>query len=1131
MVASYGSNSHNKEHRQTQQNAQMPRKKKSIDAAIASAWCDGCERGFSSLSYFSQHLWHASNRSCLAYFNSKKSSCESEPRAPKRRKLIQRREAIIRGEEVPASSTVERDSNATDDSVFDFEDDSEGEVTFPRVNEEALAELARESANLEDAAVNGGPTEENGANEAPVAQNEEEQAENDANAQNGEQCRDNEEDSMNETPVVPQLESFQEYVERAHVQFTGEFSEEMEAGIKLMHKFNQRGGSLELFDDVIKWHMEHSDATEYVTEAKLHRALIERYNLEGYLPKERSVLLPHSKETVNLATHCVKAGTADLLTDPRLDDDSFLFFNDDPTAGPPDDMDTVGDINTGKAYVETYRTLIEPQPTTECGRRRVLLPFILYLDGCVTGQFQNIGIEILKFTLGIFKGHIRNKHWAWRNLGFVKKVVTRKKTAEDNIRNSTHVDANNILADPNHRPKGTPRCSGPTPEFDSTLYENDSEEAEAQPQPQGNNRNRKRSIPQVKAQDFHKMLQVLLSGYQEMQEEGGLEWDFWYREKMHKLLFVPFIIFCKADSVEADKFCGLYGSKTEGVKCVCRVCTCPTSECSNPYLHPAPAKKTPEMISKLVREDTEESKAKLKDMSQHGIWNAMYGLRFGAHNNTGVHGAIPWENLHFLQLNWYKTTRECFFVQTGEQSALSRNMDSLFITMGNLLRRQSDRSLPRTMFKGGVREGLLQAHHMTGVMMVMALAMRTTQGANLLLNQSRGPQKQFFSGPDKVRDWIRCLESLLMFEMWLRKPEYSVALVKRACTKVKEIMSMVRTVGQRSRGMGDNRGVFHGVIHIPEMILNFGAPRHFDTQHNEKDHKLDKKTAKRTQQREDTFDMQVGKKVVQRHAVELAVFEIESGRKKWHYYRRLNNVIQDGSDCSESEECWADLCGTVVTYHLNQRTGLYSPKVHSRSVDKNKYKYDDQVSAILQELAADLEPLIGPLRAYGMLKVNSPGEKAQIYRAEPFNQGSPWHDWGTFHWSDQVGQPKVVIGQMKCFLDLTELPQNNPRNIIPGYFALVEIATINANPEEQRKSELFEPWKKKPSHLEGMADTHNRIHMVSISKLRAPAVVVPDLANGNKRAYLRMVPMWLWEKKFDFWLEDPHRRLWEPRNA
>ena len=166
-----------------------------------------------------------------------------------------------------------------------------------------------------------------------------------------------------------------------------------------------------------------------------------------------------------------------------------------------------------------------------------------------------------------------------------------------------------------------------------------------------------------------------------------------------------------------------------------------------------------------------------------------------------------------------------------------------------------------------------------------------------------------------------------------------------------------------------------------------------------------------------------------------------------------------------------------------------------------------------------------------MLKVNSPGEKAQIYRAEPFNQGSPWHDWGTFHWSDQVGQPKVVIGQMKCFLDLTELPQNNPRNIIPGYFALVEIATINANPEEQRKSELFEPWKKKPSHLEGMADTHNRIHMVSISKLRAPAVVVPDLANGNKRAYLRMVPMWLWEKKFDFWLEDPHRRLWEPTNA
>ena len=132
-----------------------------------------------------------------------------------------------------------------------------------------------------------------------------------------------------------------------------------------------------------------------------------------------------------------------------------------------------------------------------------------------------------------------------------------------------------------------------------------------------------------------------------------------------------------------------------------------------------PVKKTPEMIIQLIKDGNHQE---LKDMSQHAIWNAMYELRFGMHDDTGVHGAISWELLHFFQLNWYKTTRECLFAQTGDKSHLSRNLDSLCITVGNLLKRQSDRSLPRTMFEGGVREGHMQAHHMTGIMIVLAVS-------------------------------------------------------------------------------------------------------------------------------------------------------------------------------------------------------------------------------------------------------------------------------------------------------------------------------------------------------------------------------------------------------------------------
>ena len=91
----------------------------------------------------------------------------------------------------------------------------------------------------------------------------------------------------------------------------------------------------------------------------------------------------------------------------------------------------------------------------------------------------------------------------------------------------------------------------------------------------------------------------------------------------------------------------------------------------------------------------------------------------------------------------------------------------------------------------------------------------------------------------------------------------------------------------------------------------------------------------------------------------------------------------------------------------------------------------------------------------------------------------------------------------------------------------MEIATPNPSDAEQRRSELFSPWLKKPSDIPEFAESHNLLHLVNINKLGAPAVVVPDLANENKRAYLRMLPMWQWALHFEDWLRQPHRRLWE----
>ena len=50
-----------------------------------------------------------------------------------------------------------------------------------------------------------------------------------------------------------------------------------------------------------------------------------------------------------------------LLTDPRWVSEDWLYFDDDPFAGPPENLSYVGDLNTGEAYLETYRKLIRKE--------------------------------------------------------------------------------------------------------------------------------------------------------------------------------------------------------------------------------------------------------------------------------------------------------------------------------------------------------------------------------------------------------------------------------------------------------------------------------------------------------------------------------------------------------------------------------------------------------------------------------------------------------------------------------------------------------------------------------------------------------------------------------------------------
>ena len=589
-------------------------------------------------------------------------------------------------------------------------------------------------------------------------------------------------------------DQFQEYTDHCFSHFK-ELEPYQVHMIKIMHTLAKKKATMDTYDAVMEWHLRTTgklkeyqalgDSKDYWSRKKLMQFLKKRNNMTEKYAKPRKTVLRGNKAKVTMQLRHARELIQSIFTDPRLKSEDWLWHNKDVFALAQDNLNYIGDINTGKAYLKTYKELIT-DPS-----KQILVPLPLYIDGAVTGQFDKLQVECLKMTNGLLTNKARQREYVWKTLGLMPNYTKADSRGKKLFVESGHLAALDL--------------------FGAPMHQNDEE---------GANNSAEDQDPAHGMVEYHHCLEIMLESLHELIEEGmvlDLMINGHLIKNVELVFFVPYV---KCDGDEADKLTLSYRSRGKGVSQLCRYCQCPAVDSDN--VDANYPKKTEPMMKKLFEQ---QNNSRLKQLSQVNAKNAFHGLRMGLHNNRGIHGATPWDMLHTILLGVFLYARDCFFAQIGWKSKTSDEINSMAKMIGRLLARQSDRDKPRTKFAKGIKKGKIMAKEFTGVLLLMSAILRSDMGRDVL-------QKAFkknFRHDWQLKDWALLVESLLEWEEYLKSDTMLKQHVQKLKHKHRFLMYLLKKIGARSKGMGFKTMKFHSLTHLAEDIENFGVPQTLDT--------------------------------------------------------------------------------------------------------------------------------------------------------------------------------------------------------------------------------------------------------------------------------------------------------------
>ena len=863
----------------------------------------------------------------------------------------------------------------------------------------------------------------------------------------------------------------------------------MVASIKLLKIMKDGNIANYHYKQLINWHLEtlqtttQQECTPITSIIKSRKVVIEHLHQLLYhtkheefsmKPIHRIIQLP-SMRTSKISKFDLKSSLASLLTDPDLMRHENIYLGDKTYQNPIKyKTTTYEDIHHGNAFHNAYELMCkEPYD--------VLVPIIPFIDGTPIDPYGRNKLEVVMFTLGIFKQNIRNKTKAWQIAGYIPDLCNEN--------------------------------SG------QSSYDNMS--------------NKKQNI--AKRKDYHAMLRYILEDFINLEQSEGIIMEFPNESntELIKYRFKFVILFIIGDAVGHDKLCDRFASYGKKVNRICRDCNCPSDQLNNPKFNCTFTKRS--TLQSMSQND-------LYKISYYKIENnALNDLTFGG-NIYGMNGCLPPEPLHQLNQGVFKKLLDHFddcITSKGDNM-----LDKVVKYISMNCHRQSDRQFPNIdIFKDGLEKCQLSGSEIVHKVFMLYITLIQTYVINCLPTIEANCQQRYktksqtkvkLSNPndddnDSQKDtnivsisryyytkvgeskqnivkWIQLLEATLCLDAWVNQNKFRKNDLKcieindsRADIALRNYLHQYTSLIKDDMGNGTQTSKIHWLLHIPKYLKDFGPPKAYNGQIPE--HCLSplvKDAARRTQLRPSTIVEQSCERYYEQIVIQRSYDILQH-----------QNVIP-----KKEEEAKYIIDMKRLTEYTGHRTyvshGQYSifidenhkfkEIIWNNDVGKTKHVTQNQslIQAIIDRLHFDDYQLdSNTINCVTCISFMDPHNlEKKTFRADPYYYKRPWHDWCISNWQiDDNNESTNCVeieknkypSRIMMIIDTKDMFFQKNISHLGQYLAVVK-----ATEKDTRSTRQC------PNNICSLIETYeidNFVRIIGFDSIISDCFVIPDIEN------------------------------------